>query len=76
MRYAVIGLGLLLTGCTTQIAGNEGGGMLEWDGGSQVTAFRRIEAHCAKYGRRARVTSTMPNNAMGMGSIVFVCERG
>lgn len=68
-------LAVALGACAPQIAGNELGGTIE--GGAAPTSppalFPRAEAHCAKYGKKARVTGSQPQTVISYASLSFDC---
>jgi hypothetical protein len=74
MRIAVILIALVLAGCGPTVAGNDLGGSVEGGGyTTNVDAFNAAETHCAKYGRKARVTQSAPQTAYSVSSMTFDC---
>jgi hypothetical protein len=56
---------LFLTGCA-EVVGNDVSGAVE-NASTNSEAFRLAEGHCAKYGKKARVTQSMS------GRMTFDC---
>lgn len=62
MTARMIALILLLAGCSAAQAqsypiGNDTGGMISWSPESEAMALPMAQAHCAAYGKNARITS-------------------
>ena len=75
MRYVLI-LSIVLAGCTSPTtAGNELGGVVE--GGTPPATmpelFNRAEAHCAKYGKKARTSGTSSQTFAAFPTLSFNC---
>jgi hypothetical protein len=71
MKIVVVLAALALAGCASaQAVGNQHGGTFEWWGMSTAKAHEMANAHCAKYGRAARIRSM---ERRGNASVVFDC---
>lgn len=72
MRLLLIGLLSLLASCAgPRITGNERGGVIPWFATNTQRAFERASAHCATYGKTARITSIQ---AEAGGHALFECQ--
>jgi hypothetical protein len=75
MRHSLmIGL-LLLGGCAAPVvAGNDLGGVVEGDKYSSSTkSFKAAESHCEKYGKKVRVTNSVPAGPYSDSNLTFQC---
>lgn len=62
MKSKILPLLLLAAGLSSaqaqvSLTGNDTGGMIVWTPESEMLAFAAADAHCARYGKEARVTS-------------------
>jgi hypothetical protein len=62
MKSKILPLLLLAAGLSSDqaqvsLTGNDTGGMIVWTPESETLAFAAADAHCARYGKEARVTS-------------------
>ena len=71
MRHAIVLSLLLLAGCgAPAMHANAKGGMIEWLGTDHAQVWDMASAHCARYGKTAKITSV---KAVGGGSVLFDC---
>jgi hypothetical protein len=63
LRFVALGIGLLLAGCAGPgpgLTGNDTGGIIAWSPEVQPLAADMAAGHCARYAKRARITSVHP----------------
>lgn len=74
MRYVLV-LAFALAGCAAEVAGNSAGGMVEGGAAPASTPalFQKAEAHCARYGKQARVTGSVPQTVISYPTLSFDC---
>lgn len=74
MRYAMILMALTLAACSEpRVTGNAQGGVMPWFATNEQIAFNAAQAHCAKYGKDARITQIVPRAG---GTVAFDCVKG
>lgn len=71
MRVIVL-VGVLFLAACAEVVGNDVGGTVEMTS-SASESFRMAEQHCAKYGKKARITQSKPGTAYSARSMTFDC---
>lgn len=72
MRIAIVLLALTVAACATpEVTGNSDGGITSMFASNEREVFAAAQAHCAKYGRNARITDVQ---AIG-SSVSFECVK-
>jgi hypothetical protein len=72
--FTALCVGLLLSACAGPgpgLTGNDTGGIIPWSPANRVLAVEWAQAHCARYGKIARITSVQ---AQYGGYIGFACR--
>jgi hypothetical protein len=65
MRGLIIAAALLLPSCANMIEATPSGGILKVTGNKTGSALKIAQAHCAKYGKNARISGqNMWNNTV------------
>lgn len=67
---ALLALSLTACGGLPKPTGNEAGGVINWFGTNQEDVFRAATAHCAQYGKKARIRDI---RAQAGGHAFFDC---
>lgn len=76
-RLAILALLLTIPACADHVAGNEFGGTTEGatTASRSTDLFQSADAHCAKYGKKARVTQSGGRSYYAVSTLSFECVQ-
>ena len=72
--FSALAVGLLLSSCAGPgpgLTGNDTGGIIPWSPASRALAAEMAAAHCARYGKIAKITSVQAEYGHYIG---FACR--
>lgn len=70
MRFLTFAIIFALGACAQPVTGGPAGGVMPWITTSTQMSFSAAQAHCAKYGKDARIQQIVPQAG---GTVAFDC---